>query len=208
MFLWAFVMAMFITGQVFGLMLEGDDPLLSTTTSIDIPREARAIPVVSTTGWPSSGKFFLEAEEIDYIGITSPGLLADLVCQTAYLAGGRPLSGDFTDVLAPCFQLASDGQGRGLNRSDEVGHASGALVMSPTLGLIGTANTFDLPQVNNVVDVARFTISLVSGIVRTIPKMIMWDYSFLEGNAFWIKLFMLYPLSFLTVMSLVQLVRR
>lgn len=208
MYLWAGLMAVFISGTVFSLMLEGNDPLLSTTTTIDIPREARAIPVKSVAGWPTSGSFYIDSEEVVYESIIQAGAIGDIQCIQLYTEGGLPLSGDFNDIEAPCFRVPASPNGRGQNRTFEVAHASGAIVVSQTLGLIGAASSFDLPEVNGFRDAIAFGVATITGIARAIPKMIMWDYSFLEGNGFWIKLFLLYPLSFFTVMSLVQLLRK
>lgn len=206
MYLWAGLMAVFISGTVFSLMLEGSDPLLTTTTSIDVPRGALGIPVTSLNGWPDSGSFFLDAEEITYSAVarTAP----NIDCLVGYIVGGLPLSGDFNDIQPPCFLLDAAPDGRAQNRSDEVAHRSGALVVSQTLGLIGSAVNFNLPQVTGVGSALNFAWASVTLVARSIPKMIMWDYSFLEGNGFWIKLFLLYPLSFFTVMSMIQLLRK
>lgn len=202
-------MAVFISGTVFSLMLEGSDPLLSATTTIDIPRGALAIPVDSVAGWPASGAFFLESEEVAYDSLVQQSAVpGDALCQQSYDDGGLPVSGDLTDVGSPCFLLLGPPNGRAQNRSSEVAHASGAIVVSQTLGMIGAASAFDLPEVNGFLDAVAFGVATITGIARSIPKMIMWDYSFLEGNGFWIKLFLLYPLSFFTVMNLIQLLRK
>ena len=173
-------------GNLFSFMLEGRSGYAAADLSAAISPTAQFIPLTHTSDFPSSDtRVFIEDEEIAY----------DSIVET--------VTGDCPSP--PCLNAGSTG--RGSNNTTATAHAAGIRVVSESLGLLNQAVGFQVGQVDGLVGRLLFPIQAGLAILKLLGKMVMWDYSFLTGNAMYVKVVLLYPLSAGAVIGLVQLFR-
>ena len=89
---------------------------------------------------------------------------------------------------------------RGCQDSEAEGHASGVSVYSEGSSVINTLIGFNIAEAMSTAGIIRVPFMLASAIPRTFAKIIMWDYSYLEGTLWTIplvytKIILFYPLS-------------
>lgn len=177
---------LFITGHIFSFMLEGSSGVAVTTLSAQITAAALYIPIASSAGFASSDtRVFIEDEEINYDSIQ---LGADANCASP-----------------PCLVLSSGD--RGTNNTTAAVHASGIKVATEASGLLNQVVGFRTGQVDSVVGAVQFIFGNLFALAKFFAKLVMWDYSFLEGNGVYIKSTMLYPLSVAFVVALISIFR-
>jgi len=157
--------------------VEGTTAFATSTLEVAIDEDDVTIEVVSTDDFSDSDYAWIENERIFYTG-----------------------KNDATDTLTGVVRGSADENGEG---GEAVEHAVGAKIMNNASGamnvLLGynlTANRTEL----GTMDMVRFA----SGIfTKALPKIIMWDYSFLQGDLALIKYAILYPLTAGFVLALV-----
>ena len=91
---------------------------------------------------------------------------------------------------------AFNGLTRGCNDTDPNSHSSGRRAYSDTAGVIDQMVSFKLGGENSGIG-EKFlaVVKLPLTMIKAVSRLIMWDFSFLEGNLVYLKYFMLYPLS-------------
>ena len=178
---------LFIAGNMFSFMLDGVSGIAATRLTAAISPTDQYIPVVSASDFPSSDvRVFIEDEEVQYTDIIT--------------------SGSCGSFATPCLDTGASAAGRGFNTT-AAAHAQGTKVLSETLGLANQVVGFRVAEVEGVMGKLLFPIQMGFAVIKFLGKMVMWDYSFLTGNAVWIKIILLYPLSFVFVIALINLAR-
>jgi len=186
--LWYGVGFIFVLGNIFSLLLEGSSGIAATQLNGAITATTLVIPVDSVNGFLSSDtRVLIEDEEMQY----------DSVQTTS--GGGC--------ATAPCLILSDAEQDRGLNGTTAVAHADNVKVLSEAAGLLNQVVGFQIGNVDSVLGVIKAPFQLVFALSKFAAKAVMWDYSFLEGNAVYIKFTVLYPLSMAFVVSMISLLR-
>ena len=182
--LWYGIMFLFVTGSMFSFLLDGRSGVAATTLTAAITDVSDYIPISSSSGFASSDtRVFIEDEEISYDSIYTT---TDSYCSAQ-----------------PCLVVSSGG--RGYNETEASSHSSGIKVLSETAGLINQGITFRVGNVDTLWGKITFPFQGIGALAKFVAKAIIWDYSFLEGNAIYFKLVLLYPLSMLMVVALVRL---
>jgi hypothetical protein len=184
--LWYGIMFLFVTGSMFSFLMDGQSGIYSTRiNSSFVTATTRYIPIVSTNGFPASdSRVFIEDEEIAYDAInTTPG--------------GCP------GMNPPCLDTGTDG--RGYNGTEATAHPVGTKVLSETAGLINQGISFRVGDVDTTWGKVTFPFQAVGALAKFVGKAILWDYSFLEGNAIYFKLVLLYPLSMMMIIALLRI---
>ena len=92
-------------------------------------------------------------------------------------------------------------------------HLSGKKVMTSTAGALNSLLGYDIATANTNAGAIKVGWNLTSGIGRAIPKMTLWDYSYLDNDiGRLLKFLFLYPLSIgfiaATLLSLKQVISR
>ncbi len=181
--LWYGVLFLFVTGNMFSFMLDSSSGITATTLTASVTAADRYLPIANASGFLASDvRVFLEDEEVSY----------DSIISTATADCSSP----------PCLDTGT--AGRGTNDTDAAGHDSGTKVLSETAGLVNKAVSLRVGNLDTTVGKLTFPFLAVGAIAKFVGKAVMWDYSFLEGNAVYVKYVLLYPLSFLMVMGLLR----
>ena len=89
---------------------------------------------------------------------------------------------------------------RGCQDSEAEGHALGVSVYNEGSSVVNTLIGFNIAEAMSTAGVIRVPFMLAATIPRTFAKIIMWDYSYLEGTLWtvplvYIKIILFYPLS-------------
>ncbi len=168
--LMVFMLMIWVFGQSFSWMLDGESGIAATVLSASLVKSATTATVTSTTGFPSAGRLFVNNEEIEYTGTTST---------------------TFTGLT------------RGVNGTSDVSHASGSQALTEVSDAINRGAGFQVAKTQGAIGTLKFAVEQAGVLVSTVWKILAWDYSWLEGNALWIKYYLLYPLSFGTAVSVI-----
>tara|TARA_Y100000310_G_C20407357_1_gene680285 strand:+ start:97 stop:675 length:579 start_codon:yes stop_codon:yes gene_type:complete len=182
--LWYGIMFLFVTGSMFSFLIDGRSGIAATTLSAAVNTADLYLPITSSNGFASSDtRVFIEDEEIAYDSI-----------QTTI---------DGNCAAQPCLVVSSSG--RGYNDTEAASHASGIKVLSETAGLVNQGISFRVGNVDTTWGKLTFPFQAISALAKFVGKAILWDYSFLEGNAIYFKLVLLYPLSMMMVIALLRI---
>ena len=170
-----FVLAFTILTFLSGVM-DRKEVFLATTLTADITPTDLTIPVASTEGWNSHGLLWIGREHIRYSSKTDTS-----------------------------FIVASRGFSYGTLATEAKAHSAGAIVKAPEADILNTLMGFDVKVIStNAGDLVGLGL-LVWNFVRSIPRLIMWDYAFLQGDLALIRILVLYPISigFIVTFSMV-----
>ena len=172
-----FVSAFFIM-QVLSFIIEGESAIATTELAANIDNEVLLVAVISTTGFIATNDFFtLDNEDICY-----------------------------STTTATTFVVSE----RGCRGSDSAPHVAGQRVYNDATGLINSLIGFDVLQV--LADDGFFkggikAFTALPGIAKSVGKMVIWDYSYLEGSMVWLK-YALFGISAAMVLDFINLVLR
>jgi len=169
----------YIALTILSFTLEGETGLATTVVVTAIDDDDTSLTVQSTTGFLSSDFINIDNELICYSGTTST---------------------TFTGLT------------RGCNDSSASAHSSGTRVYNEATGFINKVVGFNILQTfaddGFVKGFFKTVVSIPGALAYMFTKVVMWDYSFLEGNGVYIKYLICYPLAAGMVMSFIQLVFR
>ncbi len=179
---------LYISGTIFSMALEGEQAFVSTDLSSAITATTLFIPLDSASGFASSDdRMFIGDEEIAYDSIQTTD------------------DGNCTGSVNPCLVLTADDRGR--NSTEAAAHASGSRVFTQSAGLLNQVVAFKVGNTDSIIGKVSLPFQATWALIKFFAKIIMWDWSFLEGNGIWIKLFLLYPLSMAIVLNLITVLR-
>lgn len=91
---------------------------------------------------------------------------------------------------------------RGLNDTEATAHSSGAKVKNETSNVVNNLLGYNVATTAATYGTASAVVGLGWNLIKSIPKMIAWDYSYLEGQLTLIKYLILWPISAGFVFSL------
>lgn len=181
-----FATFIFIGGNIFSMAMEGEQAFVSTKLNGAITSTALFIQIDSADGLPTSvERGFIGDEEIRWDSIQT--------------------SNDANCAAQPCLVLTSDD--RGLQGTDADSHPDDTRVYTESAGLLNQAVAFKVGNTDSVVGKIAIPFQATWSLVKFFAKMLMWDWSFWEGDAFWFKLFLLYPISGAVMLGLLALLR-
>ena len=162
-----FVFAFTILTFLSGVM-DRREVFLATTLTADISPTDLTIPVASTEGWNSHGLLWIGGEHIRYSSKTD----------TAFIVASGDRGFDY-----------------GTLDTEPKAHSAGAIVKAPEADILNTLMGYDVKVIStNAGDLAGLGL-LVWNFVRSVPRLIMWDYAFLQGDLALIRILVLYPIS-------------
>ena len=174
-----FFLFTFIWGSVFAAMMAGGNALATAQVTTSMTDDVATATVDSTTDFATSGYLYVDNEIIQYSGTTAT---------------------TFTGLT------------RGQDKTDATSHPAGTRVYSEVGGIVNQMASFNVVETladdGFVKGGFRMVVTLPLALVSDITKMIMWDFSFLDGHGAWVKYLLLYPLSLGLVTSLVLMVFR
>ncbi len=154
--------AAFLSFTIVSEFAEGNQPFPSTTLTSSITETSTTILVTSTTPFPTSGRIYtLEEEIICYSGKTSTSFIVS--------AGGRGCN----DVGSTLRTVA-----------DRLG--SGSPIFSSSAAVVAYGLNYslvrDAQDIGNNLSAFGGIKFFVNFLTKGLPKFILFDYSYLEGN--------------------------
>lgn len=152
-------------------ILDKKESYLVTELTAAISETDLVIPVTdgTTEQWPDSAYFWIGDEYIKYASKTAATFVVD--------EGNRGLT-------------------YGTEITTSVTHASGSLVKAPEADLLNVMMGYSTIVITtNIGDLAGMIVEDPAIFLKAIWKMVIWDYSFLEGEIGIVKFLFLYPVS-------------
>ncbi len=166
--LFMFGVVVFLAGTFLSFTLEGRTGYATAQLTASLSETATTMTVNSTTGFSTSDFVIIEKEDIGYTGTTAT---------------------TFTGLT------------RGFHNTKASGHQSDTRVYSEGSGFIDKAIGFDVAEAfsdGGLLGVLKGTVKTVAQLpdfLRLLARIVIWDYSYLEDSAVYVKYFLLYPLS-------------
>ncbi len=176
--LFLFFVFTFTAITILGAIIDGHTGFATTTLTSSVAVDDLTISVHRTQGFPSSGVLILDAETICYSGVSST---------------------TFTGLTRGCRNTAA------------AEHSTVVRVYSQGPGLVNTLVGFDISSAfsdGGFVGLAKGVYTSLKNLpsfANAIAKMVMWDYSFLEGPYVYFKLILMLPLSAGMVLSFIRM---
>jgi len=84
---------------------------------------------------------------------------------------------------------------RGLEGTEVVAHVAGAKVKNDTANIMNNLLGYNVATASATYGDAAAVVGLAWNLIKSIPKMIAWNYSYLEGSLSLIKYVVLWPIS-------------
>lgn len=179
-----FFVFIFVVMQALSWVVDGRSAYATTTLTAAVTRtQTTSITVASTSGFRSADVITIGNEDICYTGITA----------TTFTGLTRGCRG--TEAAAHPTTAANGAPTRVYNEST---------------GIVNQIIGFNLLQVladDGLLRAAWASITALPHLAKSIGKMIIWDYSFLEGPMVWLR-YILLALSAGMVLDFIQLVLR
>lgn len=155
-------MPFFVLLALYGLamtyFMAGAQPFQGTTLVTPVTPVSATFVVASTSGFQSSGRLQVGQEIVDYTGDTAT---------------------TFT------------GLSRGQYGTASTAHAAGTAVLAHELGLLDNLLGYNIVEnlsSGSALGVGAGLLMIPLGIGHSLYVILLWDYSFLDGTAGWIKL--------------------
>lgn len=177
----------YIMGTMFSLMIEGSSGIATANLTASVTATEGYLPIDSANGLnASANRMFIEAEEFSYTSIQT-------------IVDGNCASG-------LCLVVGA----RGINDSDATAHASAKRVYTEATGLINLMAQLRIAEFANSSNPLEFItgVAHVAGAFgKFVGQVVLWNYSFLEGNAVYLKYVLFYPLGLGLVIQGISLIR-
>jgi len=191
----AFFVFVFLCGSLLSVLSEGKEGVATTTLSANITSTATTIPVVGVLNRKGNGLLFLEQDKL---------IIDDEVIE--YSTGNvySGLSGRAcpdTSITTACFYNVT----RGENKTDPIDHTSGTIVFNEITGVVEVMTNFNLAEELSGAGIIKAPVIVPLAMATALPKMLVWDYSYLQNEYVYLKYILLYPMSAGFVWSMVIL---
>ena len=184
--LMAFFVFTFIAGSIIGLAFEGANGISSTRLTANITATDTTIPVGSVSGFLGSDYLNIRNETLSYSGRQVSGTVDSKTCPciTGVQRGQDDYTGESTEAKAH--------PGPDLTKSPA---RHGATVMNTSSSLINNAVGFNIAQQMSTAGAWKTVIASPYTLMKTVVKLVAWDFAFLEGKYVFFKYLILYPIS-------------
>jgi len=175
----AFFISVFVMGNLIGIAGEGHQAIRTSSLQDDMTIASTTIPVLSVVGFLNSDKVLIDDEIMEYTAKTT-------TCPAPFTA--EPA----------CFT----GVTRGADGTTAKAHDSGSRVYNEVTGMFNELLGFNVATSISTAGTVRTVIQNPLALPNALGKMVMWNYSFLEGEYVLIKYIVCYPFSIGFVWSL------
>ena len=191
--LMAFFVFTFIAGSIIGLAFEGANGISSTRLTATVTSADTAIPVTSVAGFLNSDFVQINNETIKYTSKQTAGSI-------------ESFTGSGVFYNCPCFTNLTRGvDNHAAETSEAKAHAGpdnlkvpprhGSTVMSISTSIVNNAVGFNLAEEMSTAGMFKTVITSPFIIMKTVVKLVAWDFAFLEGKYVFFKFLILYPIS-------------
>ena len=187
--LWYGVMFLYILMTLMSFAIDGQENFASTKLVNDISSQAAEMRIDDMAGFRQgrqgqatlAGRVQVRGEYIGY----------------SYIAASEGADGQAVVVMR--------GLRRGLSGSNAAAHPAGTQVYSERTSVLNNAIGFNLVEADSLWGKVTLPVQGAFLFANVVGKVMLWDYQYLDGHGFWLKLILLYPLSFLMVFALIKL---
>ena len=214
--LWYALTMLFVGGTILSHSVEERTGIATTQTTAAMTVSEWIVPVRSLSGLAPpkpSGESYVVLDEPDTVDVGGTEVMeysaavfsnveydpfGDLVAGDSYYTC-RMAEGDeySAQVLpAPCIFVT---------RTDPVEHAAGEYVQSGAAATLQGAIAFSTASLDSPVGLLTYPIQQGMRVIEFGVKVATWNYSFLEGDAVYFKMLVLWPLSTVTAYSLFRI---
>lgn len=196
--LWYGIVMLFVGGTVFSYMVDGRSGIGSTETTAFVGVGYWAIPVASLSGFVPEvyGETHVVLEEKAELSVGEERM--------DYVAGVY-VNGDSYYTCQSPARLTLPAPCIFVQRTDPAEHSPGTTVQNEAAGALNEFIGFRTAERDTVVGTLTFPFQMVGAIGAFLGKVLLWDWNFLEGNAVYVKWFLLWPLSAMTVFAIIRL---
>ena len=197
--LWYGAVMLFVGGTVFSYVVDGRSGVGSTLVTAPVTVDYWVIPVQSLSG------FVPEKYGVTYVEMEEPGELIVGGSETMEYIAGVYVNGDSYwscrtpaghSAPAPCLFV---------QRDDPVEHAAGEYVYNENAAALNEFVGFRMAERQEGLGVITLPLQMIGAVGSFVGKVIIWDWTFLEGNAQYFKWFLLWPLSAMLVVAIIRL---
>jgi len=165
--LFTFFLVIFSIGTVLSATMEQEVAFAATSLTSDISDSATTVSVASTADFLDSGYIWIGDERLQYTGKTDTS---------------------FTGVTRGIADENNEG-------GTASGHNEGDKVFNEKANIINTMLGYNRMATRTEIGIMEYPMFSWKILTVVIPKMIMWDYSFLEGDMVLLKYTLLYAIS-------------
>ena len=194
---WYGLVMLFVGGSFFSYLVDGRSGFGSTLLVESVNKTDTAIAVKSLTGFVpdkyGETTYALDEAQQLMIGGVETAAYQNIVYPNTQSVGCT--TGGRT-IPAPCIYLS---------RSDAVEHSEGEHAYNANSAALNEFVGFRVGQKSTSFGILTFPFQAAGAIGTFIAKVLLWDWSYLEGNAVYIKWFLLYPLSAAVIVALLKL---
>jgi len=170
-----FFIIVFAAGTVLSTVMEQERAFAVTSLTADIDESATTLQVTSTADFLDSGYLWISDERVQYTGKTDT---------------------NFTGVTRG---IADENNEGGIATS----HGTGDKVMNTEANVINSMLGYSRMATRTELGIMEYPMFLWRILTVAVPKMITWDYSYLEGDLVLLKYTLLYPISAGFLISLI-----
>ena len=159
----------FAVATILSAVMEQEVAFATSSLEVAIDEDAATVEVVSTNDFLDSGYFWIESERLQYTA-----------------------KNDATDVFT--------GVTRGIVDANEEGgtataHIVGTKAINEKANVLNTMLGYNRMATRTEIGIIEYPMFLWTILTVTVPKMITWDYSYLEGDLVLLKYTLLYAIS-------------
>jgi hypothetical protein len=165
-----FFLIIFSIGTIMSATIEQESAFAVTTLSADMTNGSIAdIQVASTDDFLDSDYIWIEGERIYYAS-----------------------KDDTTDTFSGIVRAQADDNNEGGTAS---AHSAGAKVMNDEASVLNLMIGYNIMGTKTELGLLDAPKMVTAIFTRALPKIMMWDYSYLQGDLVYLKYALLYPLS-------------
>jgi len=170
-----FFIILFSVGTIMSAVMEQEVAFATTSLTADIDDDDATLQVDSTADFLDSGYLWIGDERVQYTGKTD----------TSFTGVSRGIA----------------------DENDEGGtatsHSSGDKVMNERASVINSMLGYNRMTTRTELGIMEYPMFLWKILTKAVPKLLTWDYSYLEGDMVLLKYALFYPISAGFVISLI-----
>jgi len=170
-----FFIMVFAIGTVLSAVMDEETAFAVTSLTADVGEEDTTLQVASTADFLDSGYLWIGDERVQYTGKTDTS---------------------FTGVTRGVVDENNEG-------GTATSHSAGDKVMNTEANVINSLLGYNRMATRTELGIMEYPMFLWRILTVAVPKMITWDYGYLEGDMVLLKYVLLYPISAGFIISLI-----
>lgn len=197
--LWYGIICLFVGGTLFSYAADGRSGFGSTVLTASVSATDWAMPVSSLTG------FVPDTHGVTHVELDEPGQLEIAGSEMMEYTGGAYAPGEAAWACVDSTGQAQPYPCLIVRRNSPQPHEVGAHVYNENSAAINEFVGFRIGEQETPFGAIAFPFQLAGALADFIGKVVLWDYSFLEGNAVYFKWLICWPLSGMVIIAIIKL---